>query len=140
MHPPKPAPVLIAVITNTLCGLSNFLLGGAHLVAVLQRALEGKGFAGAPAFEYGFAFYSVVLLGLLLAGPGLACIWQTRRLWRGEPSARHAILRWSAVLLAINAPLIPMQDFAIVLTATSALNFITLFTARKWFPTSPAGG
>ena len=40
-----PAPVLIAVVTNSLCGLSNFLLGGAHLLAVLRRALEGKGFA-----------------------------------------------------------------------------------------------
>lgn len=132
MHSPKPAPVLIAVITNTLCGLSNFLLGGAHLLAVLQRALEGKGFARAPAFEYGFAFYSVVLLGVLLAGPGLACLWHTRRLWRGEPSARRAALRWSLVLILINAPLIPLQDFALVLTATSALNFIALSAARRW--------
>ena len=126
-----PAPVLIAVLTNALCGLSSFFLGGAHLLGVLRRALEGKGFAGAPTFEYGFAFYSVVLLGVLLVGPGLACLWYTRRLWHGDPAARRATLRWSAVLLLINAPLIPLQDFAILLTATSSLNLITLLVAHR---------
>lgn len=98
---------------------------------MLRRALEGKGFAGAPSFEYGFAFYSVVLLGVLLVGSGLACLWYTRGLLRRDTGARGAALRWSALLLLINAPLIPMQDFASLLTATSALNLIALFIARN---------
>ncbi|MCI0354689.1 MAG: hypothetical protein L0099_06590 [Acidobacteria bacterium] len=126
-----PALRIVAVVTNTLCGLSNFLLGGAHLVGVLRRALEGKGFAGAPAFEYGFAFYSVVLLGVLLVGPGLACLWHTPRLWRGDDNARRAAVRWTAMLFLINAPLVPLQDFAILLTAASALNLLALVLARK---------
>ncbi len=130
MNPQPPAQRILAVVTNVLCGLSNLVLGGAHLLGVIGRALEGKGFAGAPAFEYGFTFYSLVLLGVLLVGPGLACLWQTRRLWRGEASARRAALRWSALLLLLNAPLIPLQDFAILLTVASALNLIALLTAR----------
>ncbi len=124
---------LTAVGANTACGLSNFLLGTAHLHGVAMRALEGTGFGGAPAFQYAFPFYSVVLLGVLIAGPGLACLWQTRRLWRGEAAARRVALRWTGVLLCINVPLIPLQDFAILLTVTSALNLIALILARKVF-------
>ncbi len=131
MSSPPSALRIIAVVTNVVCGLSTLLLGSGHLLGVLRRALEGQGFAGAPTFEYGFAFYSVVLLGVLLVGPGLACLWHTRRLLRGDASARRAALRWSAVLLLINVPLIPLQDFAILLTATSALNLIALFAARR---------
>ncbi|HSA92052.1 MAG TPA: hypothetical protein VLE48_03505 [Terriglobales bacterium] len=121
----------IAVASNAACGLSNLLLGGAHLAGVIRRALEGKGFGGASEFHYGFPFYAVVLLGVLLAGSGLGCLWQTRGLWRDQDAARKAALRWSLLLLFLNLPLIPLQDFAIVLSATSGVNVIVLLVVRK---------
>ncbi|MGH9509367.1 MAG: hypothetical protein ACRD2Q_08340 [Terriglobales bacterium] len=127
------APHVIVLASNAVCGVSNFLLGGAHLQGVLRHALEGKGFGGAPVFQYGFPFYSVVLLGVMIAGPGFACLWHARRLWRGEGAARIVAMRWSTLLLLINAPLIPLQDFAMMLTATSAVNVIVLLATRKAF-------
>jgi len=132
MNLPHSASKWITVASNALCGLANFLLGGGHLVGVLRRALEGKGFGGELEFHYGFHFYSVVLLGVLLVGCGLACLWQTRGLWRGKDAARRIALCWSLALVFLNAPLIPLQDFAIPLTAVSAVNVIVLLAGRRF--------
>jgi hypothetical protein len=121
----------IAVVSNGACGLSNLLLGSGHLAGVIRRALEGKGFGGAPEFHYGFPFYAVVLLGVVLAGPGLGCLWQTRGLWQGENAARKSALRWSLLLLVLNAPLIPLQDFAVLLSIISGVNVIVLSLVRN---------
>jgi len=128
-----PATLLAVAGLDVLCGLGNGLLGGAHLTAVVRRALLGQGFGGAADFTYDFKFYSVVLLGLLIAVPGVVCLVQARGLTRGEPQARKRALWLSGWLLAISGPLIPLQGFAILLSGLSLVNLIGLAASRKLF-------
>jgi hypothetical protein len=39
-----------------------------NLIAVISRAVSGRGLGGTAAFAYDFRFYSLVLLGVLIAG------------------------------------------------------------------------
>lgn len=98
-----PTALLAVAGLDALCGLANGLLLGAHLLAVLGRAIRGAGFLGAPAFSYDFTFKSLVLVGVAGAVPGLLCLAQARGLTRGARSAWSNAFWWSLWLLGINA-------------------------------------
>src|SRR3970282_1004141 len=119
-----PIPLLVVAAVNVVCGLGNFLLGGAHLVAVLGRALGGQGSVGADSFSYDFRFYSLVLVGLLILLPGFLCLRHARGLTQGEASAYRHARRATLWLLGVNLPLIPIQGFAVLLSVLSGLNLL----------------
>jgi hypothetical protein len=121
----------LAAALDTLCGLENVLLGSAHLAAVIGRALAGKGTRGAPTFHYDFSFYSLVLLGALLAAAGLVCLTAVKGLTRGDLPAWRRAFGASAFLLAINAPLAPIQSFAYVLGGLALANLAGLTASRR---------
>lgn len=121
----------VAAALDVLCGLENVLLAGAHLAAVIGRALAGKGTRGSPTFDYDFFFYSLVLLGALLAAAGILCLTAAKGLVRGDlPAWRKAF--WASVfLLAVNAPLAPIQDFAYLLGGLALANLAGLAASRR---------
>jgi hypothetical protein len=131
------APVsLVAVGTiDFFCGLITFALAALHLGGVIGRAFLGRGFGGAASFSYDFRFYSLVLVGLLIALPGFMCVISAMGLSRGDASAWKRALGSSVFLLAINVPLMPIQGFAIGLTGFALLNLIVLLVSRKHFRT-----
>ncbi len=128
-----PAALLVVAWADVFCGLGNALLGGAHLFGVITRALGAKSFSEASVFTYDFRFYSLVLLGLLIAVPGFLCLVYAQGLTRGDASARKNTLWLSAWLLAINGPLIPLQGFAVLLSGLALLNLIALAVSRRRF-------
>ena len=126
-----PAALLAVGSLAALCGLANGLLGGAHLMAVFGRALQGKGALGAPAFRYDFAFRSLVLVGMAVSIPGFLCLSQARGLVRGEASAAKIAFGLSLWLLAVNALL--WRAFAPLLALLALVNLIGLLATRKRF-------
>ncbi|MBI2956075.1 MAG: hypothetical protein HYY26_02060 [Acidobacteria bacterium] len=126
------SPVLLVVAgLDALCGLANGLLLTAHLAAVLGRAMQGRGFFGAPAFSYDFTFKALVLVGVAIALPGFLCLAQARGLTRGARSAWSNAFWWSLWLLGINAFF--WRAFAPLLALLAFLNLIGLVAARHRF-------
>jgi hypothetical protein len=121
-----PVAVLLAAGMDAACGLASFLLGGAHLLSVVGRALRGTMLEGTGDFTYDFRFYSLVMLGLLLVVPGILCLWSASRLAKAQPVARKIGFWASLVLVVVNGPLIPIQKFAILLGGLALLNLVVL--------------
>jgi len=128
-----PGALAVAAALDTLCGMESLLLVGAHLIAVVGRALSGKGVEGAATFVYNFRFYSLVFVGVVIVIAGFYCLIAARGLTRADPLARRRALRASLVILAVNAPLAPIQGFAYGLAGFAFLNLIGLAVSRKWF-------
>ncbi len=128
-----PAALVTVGAIDLFCGLITFTLVAIHLSAVIGRAFSGKGLGGAPAFTYNFRFYSLVLVGLLIAVPAFLCASCARGLTRGDASAWKSALRSSVLLLAVNGPLMPIQGFAIGLTGLALVNLTALAASRERF-------
>ncbi len=130
--------VLLALgIFAFFCGLIIFVLSSLHLIAVISRPISGRGLGNAPAFTYDFRFYSLVLVGLLIAVPGFICVVAARGLTRDSASAWRTALWSNLLLLAVNGPLIPIQGFATGFSALALLNLAGLVASRKKFLGSP---
>ena len=111
-----------------------------------DRALRGT--LGTPAFApppilqngdpfvYDFRFYALVQLGVLMIAGGVACVILAPRLMRGEPRAWKATLWATVALLAINVPLMPIEDNAYGPSAFAFLNLVALAATRKRFDVS----
>ena len=105
------------------------VFGLAHLVAVLtvanSRALQNH-------FVYDFRFYSLIQLGLFLIVSGFVAAIHSIRLapQGGYDEFRTALRIWLAILL-INAPLIPLQNFAILFSVFSALALLLILKMRR---------
>lgn len=127
----RPTRLVVAAL-DALCGLANLLLGLGHLQGVVRKA-----FGGPEPFSYNFHFYSVVLVGVLLTAPGLVCLWQVRGLARGEWRAWKRALGASLAVLAVNAPLVPFNDFPAVLMSFAGVNLIALGMRRSDFASRP---
>jgi hypothetical protein len=98
----------------------------AHSGEVIARAVartSGSDFASI----YNFRLYSLLLLPALLIWAGVRCLRAAPGLGRGSVEARRAAVRASVVVLAIVAPLIPIQTvFGSLFTALSILSLIVL--------------
>jgi lysylphosphatidylglycerol synthetase-like protein (DUF2156 family) len=99
---------------------------------VIGRALSGKGVEGASSFVYNFRFYSLVFVGVVIVVAGFYCLIAARGLTRADPLARRRALRASLVILAVNAPLAPIQGFAYGLSILALFNLIGLATSRRF--------
>ncbi len=121
-------------------------VGALHLIAVISRAVRGT--LGTPAFStppilqhgdpfvYDFRFYSLLNLGVLLIAGGVACAVLAHRLMRGELRAWKGTLWATVLLLAVNLPLIPIEDNAYVPSAFAFVNLVALVATRKRFDLS----
>ncbi len=99
-------------------------LGALHLISVLPWG----GTSG-----YDFRSYALVYLGVVLIAGGMACVVPARRLMRGEPRAWKTTLWATVALLAINVPLIPIQEFAYPFSAFALVNLVALVATRTRF-------
>lgn len=128
---------LVAVATiNLFCGAVIAQLGTAHLVAVVGRALAGKGSGPSGTFIYDFRFYSLVLLGVMLIAAAVACLTSVRSLTRGDAAGRRVAVSATVVLLALNVPLMPIQGFAVGFSAFALVNLAALWLTRTRFHVS----
>jgi len=116
----------VAATVDFFAGLVTLTLGVLHTGAVIGNALRGKGVGGAATFEYNFRFYALLLVGMTLIVPGLLCVLKAWPLARGDAGAWRVPL-WSCVaLVAVNAPMIPVQDFAQVPGGLAGVNLIAM--------------
>lgn len=111
---------------DLFAGLVTLTLGVLHTGAVIGNALRGKGVGGAATFEYNFRFYALLLVGMVLIVPGLLCVLKAWQLARGDAGAWRVPLWSSVVLVAANAPMIPVQDFAQVPGGLAGVNLIVM--------------
>jgi hypothetical protein len=125
-----PRVLVVGATAAGFGGLVNLILGGAHLIAVLARPIQGRPVAGAAAFEYTFHYYSLVLLGFVIVIPALYLVGSLRGVARGELAAWRVAFWMSVILLAVNAPLIPIQGFAPLLSGTALAGLMGLAAAR----------
>lgn len=128
-----PRALVAVAASNLFCGGLVAGLGGAHLAAVVGRAMASTGTGAEGTFVYDFRFYSLVLLGVLLMAGGLACVSSLRRLTRGEPAGWSLAFWTSIALLAINVPLMPIQGFAVGFSAFLSVNLVILVLTRWRF-------
>jgi hypothetical protein len=98
----------------------------AHSAEVVTRAVARAAVSNF-ASVYNFRLYSLLLLAALLIWAGVQCLRAAPQLSRGSAKARRAAVRASVVVLAIVAPLIPIQTvFGTLLTVLSILTLIVL--------------
>lgn len=128
-----PEPLVAVGVIDLFCGLVTFGFIALHLVAVVGRAVSGRGFGGEARFAYDFRFYSLVLMGVVIIIPGLVCLIHARRLTRGDVKAWTRTLWASSMLLLISVPLVPIQAFAIGPAGLAGLNLVALWAGRKQF-------
>jgi hypothetical protein len=103
-----------------LLGLSLIITMTAHCLDVLSRLAIGTGYDGA-AFVYDFRTYSLLLLGTVLIASGARLVRVSHRIGASAVEARAEATRALLVVLALVAPLVPIQGFfAIPLCAMGA--------------------
>jgi hypothetical protein len=124
-----PTHVLIVGVIDGICGLTCLILGTGHLIAVAERVFRRATSLG----SYNFRAYSLLLIGLLISASGLFCLVHLHGLLKGSRLAWNNSLWASVLLLIINAPLAPLQRFAVLLTALSVTNIIALAAAYGSF-------
>lgn len=111
------------------CGALIGSLGSAHLLAVIGRAIFRRG----PTFEYDFRLYSLILLGVLLITGGVRSVAAAWKLTQGDARAWKTALATTAMLLAVNLPLVPIQGFATGFSVFLGVNLLTLLATRRHF-------
>jgi len=108
------------------------LLGVAHTVAVVGRALRG------PAFEYNFRLYSLVMMGLSQMAGGALCLSTSWNVARGDVRAWRVAWGATTLLLVVNLPLMPIQGFAVGFSVFLLVTQLVLIATRRRF--APLGG
>lgn len=106
-------------------------LGSVHTLAVIGRALRE------PAFEYDFRLYSLVMLGGCQVAGGLRCLSTSWNVTRGDARAWKAAVVATTLLLVLNAPLMPIQGFAVGFSAFLFVAAISLIATRHRFAPPP---
>lgn len=99
----------------------------AHSVEVVGRALAAHTAGSSVGAIYNFRLYSLLLLAALIIWAGVKCLRAAPSLSRRSVEARRTALRASVVVLAIVAPLIPIQRvFGTLLTVLSMISLLVL--------------
>ena len=128
-----PGALVAAAAIDLYCGVVIASLGTMHLIAVVGRALAGKGGGPGGTFVYDFRFYALLLFGVTLIIPAVAALTAVRRLTRGDAAGGRLAVSASLVLLALNIPLVPIQAFAMAPSLFALVNLVALWSARKHF-------
>lgn len=127
---------LLVAVYGYFAGALISALGAAHLAAVMMASVNRW---RQQQFVYGFHFYSLVLLGVLLIATGLIAAIKTAHLARGHRADWRASLSVWAAILAINLPLTPLQGFAIAFSAFAVLALLLLGGIRRQFGAQSTG-
>lgn len=99
-----------------------------HLFENSYHAVEG---AIAGSFEYNFRFYSLILLGFVIAYIGILFFKACRGKCLQEEKSRACLLQMIAVL-SVSVPLVPITPIAIVPSICCAVSLLALpFVSRK---------
>ncbi len=129
----RQAPTALVVVGtfDFFYGFITLALASLHLTAVIAQALLGRGSGSADTFVYDFRFYSLILVGAVIAVAGFLCLICARGLTRADTLAWKKAVWSTVVLLAINVPLMPIQGFAPGLAVFALLNLAALAASRK---------
>jgi hypothetical protein len=111
------------------CALLMAGLAALHTGAVLAVALRRSASSGGEAFSYDFRFYSLLLLGAVLLTLATRSAGAAAGLARGDRLARRRALGGTLGLLAVDAPLIPIQVFAVGFTILACVSLAALAVA-----------
>jgi hypothetical protein len=128
-----PGALVAAAAIVLYCGVVVASLGTMHLLAVVGRALAGRGSGPGGTFVYDFRFYSLLLFGVTLITPAMAALTAVRRITRADAAGGRVAVSASLVLLALNIPLVPIQAFAMAPSVFALANLVALWSARKHF-------
>ena len=118
-------PIVVVALTTGLFFLAASILFAAHLAAVLSLPLRSA------AASYDFRLYSLLLLGAAGLVPGILGLRTLPGLARGVVASPRRATRLCLVLLAVNIPLIPLQDFAVALSISGVSVLAALFLLRN---------
>ncbi len=116
------------VVAGTLAfgsGLVTVGLAAAHLLGVLIVEL------GRSPLKYDFHVYALLLLGAMLAAMGARLAAAAAGVVRGEHTAWRRAVAAAVTLLAVNAPLAPIQGFAVALCIFVAIGLVALLAVRS---------
>ena len=105
-------------------GLFLAVMLSTHSVVILGLRLFERP-AGAP-FVYDFKLYSLLLVGAVFVTQGVRYVRAAGRLAAAGGAARREALRASYVVLALAAPMIPIQFFGTVLTVGGVVSIMAL--------------
>lgn len=131
---------LFAAVWLSFYGLVLTAMMLAHSVEVVYRVVAARAAGSDSGSIYNFRLYSLLLLGALLIGAGVECLRAAPSLSRGSVEARRTAIRASVVVLAIVAPLIPIQrEFGILLTVLSILSLLVLTRSSPTLEPVPPG-
>lgn len=126
-HGPAASSAALARSWGTLfLGLLSAILMTVHLLTVLLMP-----FRNLAAFTYSFRFYSLCLLGVAVLVPAIVCLRSVRGLVAADPDARRRAQQATLVILALNLPLVPLQDFALAFAGGALGNALILWLAPE---------
>ena len=117
-------PIVLVSTSAGLFFLAVSVLFVVHLGAVLSLPLRSA------SASYDFRFYSLLLLGVVGFVPGALGLGTWRGLTRGIEASWRRATRACFVLLMVNVPLIPLQDFAVAFSICGASVLAGLSLAR----------
>jgi hypothetical protein len=122
-------------VTQTMLAVFSLVLlfGLGHMIGVLLGAIRRSDFV------YDFRFYSMLLVGGLMIVPSIVGLRQLPGLRRRKAAAWRRARHVSAVLLAVNLPMLPMQHgrtfvlFGSLVAGLAAIALVHLSTSRNEF-------
>jgi hypothetical protein len=119
----------LAVVTVAMFyGLAAIIALSMHTLDVLYGySHRNTSFATGKPFTWDWHTYSLLLFGVLMVWFGAQCVRLALRLGRGDASARVKFLQFSAVILLVVLPLIPIQAmFGVVATGLSVIALLVV--------------
>ena len=120
-----PWPIVVLSSSAGLFFLAASVLFVAHLAAVLSLPLRSA------SASYDFHLYSLLLLGVVGFVPAALGLGAWRGLTHGIEASWRRATRACLVLLMVNVPLIPLQDFAVAFSICGISVLAGLLLARS---------
>jgi hypothetical protein len=127
-----------AAAFNLLASVVTSLLMLVHLVAVTWVAVARTGESEAWHSEYGFHFYSLWLFGMVTLWQAVILLTRTSGIRRGNRASIRSAMFRSLILVAVTAPVIPVQHFGAIPSAFGAINLMLLAVVLRQGRSGPA--
>jgi hypothetical protein len=110
-----------AALNGIVGGLVTVMMS-VHIAAVLiTHAPQG----------WHFRFYGLLLFGAVGAAAGMVCVRAAVRMFSGDAAAIASGLRGSLIMIALYAPVIPLQRIALAITLLALLNAALLLNCQR---------
>lgn len=105
--------LLVVAAYNFFCGLLVLLLSSFHFIVISSEIFSGKTLNNGSAFHYNFRFFSLLLLGCILAVLAYKLLRCTIGILNQNGNDVKSAINTVLLLLLINLPLSPIQGFAV---------------------------